>query len=95
MATATKPEPFGITVSDVSGQKRASVNRIPLDISVGDLVDGLLRSLNMPKNDSNGRPLSYHARLDREGRHLNASERAEDALQESDHIVLQPNVDAG
>jgi hypothetical protein len=42
-----------------------------------------------------GRPLTYHARLDREGRHLQSSELVGQALQEGDRVVLQPNIDAG
>jgi hypothetical protein len=42
-----------------------------------------------------GRPLTYHARLEREGRHLHASERVGDAVQNGDKVVLQPNIDAG
>lgn len=95
MTAVLEKRPIGITVSDVSGQKRANVDRIPEDISVADLVEGLIKSLNMPKNDSTGRPLSYQARLEREGRHLNGGERVKEALKQDDHVVLQPNVDAG
>jgi hypothetical protein len=39
--------------------------------------------------------LSYQARLEREGRHLNAAERIGDALERGDKLTLQPNIDAG
>ena len=70
---------IGILVSDVSGQKRSQVGNVPTHATVGALIQGLLAEMNLPKNDVSGRPLTYHARLEREGRHL----------------VLQPNVDAG
>jgi len=35
------------------------------------------------------------SRLEREGRHLHASERIGDALQTEDHLTLHPNIDAG
>jgi hypothetical protein len=42
-----------------------------------------------------GQPIVYTARLNREGRQLNASERVGDALVEQDEIVLAPSIDAG
>jgi hypothetical protein len=86
---------IGIKVSDVSGQKKSNVSNVPTDATVGELIQGLLAQMNLPKNDVTGRPLTYHARLEREGRHLHASERIGDALQPGDDLVLQPNIDAG
>jgi len=82
-------------VSDVSGQKAAEARGVPTDSTVGELIHGLLNRMNLPRNDVGGRPLTYHARLEREGRHLHASEQIGDALQDKDRLVLQPNVDAG
>jgi hypothetical protein len=92
-----KPQALGIALqaSDVSGQKLVNVQDAPADASVGELIHGLLGQMNLPENDVEGRPLTYHARLDREGRHLHASERLGDALQQGDRVVLQPNIDAG
>jgi hypothetical protein len=84
-----------LEVSDVSGQKTATVNDVPADASIGDLVDQLLEELRLTRNDASGRPLTYHARLDREGRHLLSSEQAGTALKSGDRLVLQPNIDAG
>lgn len=84
-----------IQVSDVSEQNLKSVKNIPPDSTVGELVQGLLSQLDLPRNDSEERPRTYHARLEREGRHLHASERVGDALQTGDRITLQPNIDAG
>ena len=86
---------IGVEVSDVSGQKKVNVTNLSADASVGELIQGLLGRMHLPPNDTSGRPLTYHARLEREGRHLHASEKVGDALQAGDRIVLQPNIDAG
>jgi hypothetical protein len=92
-----KPEMMGVGLSvlDVSGQRKRNVSNVPEDSTVGELVQGLLSQMDLPQNDASGRPLTYHARLEREGRHLLASERVGDALQTGDQLVLQPNIDAG
>ena len=92
-----KPESLGIALqaSDVSGQKLVSVPDVPADASVGELIQGLLGQMNLPENDVEGRPLAYHARLEREGRHMHSSELVGEALEEGDRLVLQPNIDAG
>jgi hypothetical protein len=82
-------------VSDVTGQKVLAVADVADDATVGDLVRGLIPRMRLPPSDSAGRPLTYHARSDREGRHLLGSERVADAVQPGDRVVLQPNVDAG
>ena len=84
-----------LLVSDVSGQKTVRASKVPASSTVGELVQGLLARLGLPRNDTAGRPLTFRARLEREARHLNGSELVGDALQEDDHIVLQPNIDAG
>ena len=82
-------------MSDVTGQKIFVVANAPVDGTVGELIQDMLGTMSLPPSDSAGRPLNYHARLEREGRHLHASERIGDALQEGDHLTLQPNIDAG
>lgn len=84
-----------LEVSDVSGQKRMTVDEITEAATVGELVERFLADMDLMREDGDGRPLSYHARLEREGRHLHAAERAGDALQSGDQLVLQPNIDAG
>ena len=86
---------IGVRVSDVSGQKTVKASGVPGYTTVSELVQGLLHKIGLPRNDAEGRPLSYRARLDREGRHLNGNERVGEALKEDDHVVLQPNIDAG
>ena len=84
-----------LEVSDVSGQKRMTVDEIAEGSTVGELVEQFLAELDLMREDGDGRPLSYHARLEREGRHLHAAERVGDALLSGDQLVLQPNIDAG
>lgn len=84
-----------IQVSDVSGQKVVRVSDLQPDATIGEVIAGLLPQMTLPRNDTSGRPLTYHARLEREGRHLHASEVAGQALEQEDRIVLQPNIDAG
>ena len=84
-----------IQVSDVSGQKVVRVSDLQPDATVGELISSLLPQMTLPRNDVSGRPLTYHARLEREGRHLHATEVVGDALQQEDRVTLQPNIDAG
>jgi len=90
----TRPE-LALEISDVSGQKAFSVTNAPSDGTVGELVHEMLGRMNLPQNDASGAPLNYQARLEREGRHLNSSERIGDALERGDRLTLQPNIDAG
>jgi hypothetical protein len=85
----------GIEVSDVTGQKRMSVSNIPTDATVSELVQELMVELQLAKHDVGGRPLVYHARLDREGRHLHGSEVVGESLTSGDTVVLTPNIEAG
>ena len=84
-----------LQVSDVSGQRLHRVRAVPGDTTVGELLQGVLSPMKLPRNDASGRPVVYHARLDREGRHLHGSEIVGQALQNEDHLILQPNIDAG
>jgi len=51
--------------------------------------------MELPESDSQGRPVVFRARLEREGRYLHPSEVVGEALQTDDRISLQPNIDAG
>jgi hypothetical protein len=95
MATAETLERISLTVSDVSGQKVYRVPSAPREATVGELVHSLLSQMNLPANDPAGQPLAYQARLEREGRHLNAAEKVGDALETGDRLMLSPNIDAG
>ena len=84
-----------LRVSDVSGQKVAYIPTVPPDATVGEVIDAARGQMKLPTHDNDGRPLVYHARLEREGRHLHASELVGDALETGDKVILQPNIDAG
>ena len=54
-----------------------------------------MAKMGLARNDVEGRPLRYRARLEREGRHLDGHERVDEALKPDDHVVLMPTVHAG
>jgi hypothetical protein len=84
-----------LEVSDVTGQKRADVTGADPQATVEELIEGLLPEMGIHRTDSEGRPLTFQIRLEREGRHLLGSERLGDALKNGDQLTLQPNIDAG
>jgi len=94
---AVESREMELEVTDVSRTKRKkfSIKDSLPDSTVGEVIEGLLPGMKLPRNDVAGRPLVYHARLEREGRHLHGSERLAEAVRPGDQIVLQPNVDAG
>jgi len=95
MGNPETASPLALEISDVSGQKVFAVANAPGDSTVGELVAEMVGKMNLPRNDPGGAPLSYQARLEREGRHLHASEIVGSALEAGDRLTLQPNIDAG
>jgi hypothetical protein len=97
MATVAKGETISLTASDTSGQKIVKVAGVARNSgeTVGEFIHRLVPKMGLPTTDVEGRPLTYHARLDREGRHLHASEVVAEALQNEDQVVLQPVIMAG
>ncbi len=93
--STTFAETIDLTVSDVSGQKRVKASSVPSNVSISEMVQELLARMGLGRNDGEGRPLNYRARLDREARHLNGDERVGDALQPGDEVTLHPSADAG
>ena len=81
--------------TDVTGHHTFRVRDYPEGNTVDDLVRTLVAGMELSHADPTGTPYTYQARLDREGRHLHASEIVGDALQTGDRISLQPNIDAG
>jgi hypothetical protein len=80
---------ISIQACDISGQRIVNIPSIPFDATIGELTRGLLSKMQLPDN------ITYQVHLERESRHLNASERVSDALQTGDRVVLQPSIDAG
>ena len=83
-----------ITATDLTGSKRVRY-KAPMDSTMGDLIEELLPRLRLPSQDSAGRALTYHARVNRLGRHAHSSELVGDTLVQGDGISLHPNVEAG
>jgi hypothetical protein len=95
MVTVLEPRrSIRVTVRDVSGQKRAAAEAPP-GATVGEWSRRLLERMHLPASDAEGRPLNYHVRLEREGRHLHSAESVGDAVRENDELVLQPKIQAG
>jgi len=86
---------LALSVSDVSGQRKVKASAVPTRATVSELVHGLLAKMRLPRHDVSGRPLTYRARLEREGRHLHEHEEVGRVLRDEDELVLQPNIDAG
>ena len=86
-----------IQASDVTGQTvlTVGINAHDREMSVGELLNALVPRMRLPQLGNGGRGLTYHARLEREGRHLHASEVVGEALQSQDRITVQPTIDAG
>jgi hypothetical protein len=82
-------------VCDLSGQKEVQASAVPRDATISEMVHELLAKMGLGRNDAEGRPLNYRARLDREARHLNGDERVGDALRPEDRVTLHPSADAG
>ncbi len=95
MRKTQSKEAFAVDVEDVSGHKKVRAAGISPDMTVAELVQGLVPQMGLPGTDPEGRPVSYHVRSDREGRHVHGSEIVGDVLSPDDRIVLQPNIQAG
>ena len=84
-----------ISATDVTGQNVVRIRALDREMTVGELLESLVPRMRLPRLGNGGRPMNYHARLEREGRHLHATEVVGDALQPSDRIMLQPTIEAG
>jgi len=92
-----KPRKLDISATDVTGQTvvNIGIDAGDREMSIGELIDALVPRMKLPRFGNGGRPLTYHARLDREGRHLHPSELAGEALQAQDRLTIQPTINAG
>lgn len=86
---------FNLTARDTTGQRRFSVQDLHEDTTVQELIQGLVPRMGLPAQDSVGAPQSFHAFLERDGRHLRPSETVGKSLREGDEIILHPDVQAG
>ena len=90
----SKQETITLHVSDMSGQREYVARGVPKDASWGETMSGILSSMSLPKNNP-ASPNVWSGHLERESRHLHASEIVGDALVDGDKVVLQPEVNAG
>ena len=95
LSTTELPDNLSFSVGDMHGQRRFRISGLPRGSTVAEMIAGVIGPMGLPRNDSEGRPLTYKARLTREGRHLRAQEAIHEALREGDEISMHPNVDAG
>jgi hypothetical protein len=92
---ATRDDGLDLMVSDVSNQKSARVRGVPRDATVGEVIRRSLDRLRLAQHDTQGRSLTWQARLDREARRLHASDLVSEVLRPGDLLTLEPNIDAG
>jgi len=90
-----QPQTISFLASDVSGQKKAIIDDVPLDATIGELIQSVIPKMDLPRNDIEGRTLTYHPLNETAGRHLQALEKIGDSIQYQDNVVFLPNVDAG
>ncbi len=86
---------LSLRITDFTGQRHARVSSVAPQSTIGELVRSLLSKLGLPESNVEGKPLAYQARLQREGRHVHASELVGQALEDNDEISLTPSIDAG
>jgi hypothetical protein len=93
--SAVLSKPLNLTAKDASGQRKYAVRNVRSDTTVQELIRGLVPRMGLPAEDSTGTPQSFHAYLERDGRHLRSSETIGEILRDEDEIVLHPDVQAG
>ena len=91
----SKTDELDIQALDVTGQNVVNIPGLEREMSIGELLEALVPRMRLPVTGNGGRPLTYHARLERESRHLHATEVVGEALQSQDRIMLQPTIEAG
>ena len=84
-----------VYASGANGSARVKASDVPTSSTIAEFTMRLLSTMRLVDRDSAGRPLAYRARLKREGRLLNPSERVGDALRPDDEVVIAPRIDAG
>jgi len=94
MVATMERKPVSVRVRPASRQGSFNL-RAPTDATIGEILQELPQRMHLPESDTEGRPVTYRLRLEREGRGLYPSETAGDVLQENDELVMQPYVVAG
>jgi hypothetical protein len=86
---------LNLTARDASGQRTFALRDVRGDFTVQELIRGLVPKMGLPAEDSTGTPQSFHAFLQRDGRHLRSSETIGEVLRNEDEIILHPDIQAG
>src|SRR5262245_23725007 len=96
MSTGTlEPECLTLEFTDLSEQKVVTVRNVQRDTTIQELLEEVTVKLRLARQTPDGQPLTYHARLEREGRHLQSSEKVGEALLENDRLSLHHAINAG
>ncbi len=93
--TTTAAATLDFVATDVSGQKKFRATGVPPHATVGEVIKSLLARIGLATENPDGSPITYGARLKREGRNLHGAELAGEALQSGDELQLQPRIHAG
>ena len=76
-------------------QKDFRLKDIATTATIRELISAAIPKMKLPSKDDSGSSISYRARHERAGRHLNDSELVGDSLKNDDRLVLEPNIEAG
>ncbi len=93
VATPRTRSRLTIRATDVTGQRIIRLRDVGEE-TIAHLVERLLPAMGLPAV-VDGRGVSYSLRLEREGRHLHASEDAGAVLKDDDEVLVSPQIDAG
>jgi len=85
----------GLVISDVTRQRQVRVDGVPATTTVSEFVKTVLKKMGLMTRDAAGQPVTYRARVERNGRQLTGGERVGDALQPEDRVTLTPYIAAG
>ncbi len=84
-----------IEALDVTGQRGRKYSPRDPDASVGQMIEELVAEMDLPVYDAEGGTTTYQARLERDGRALNAAERLQDTVVSGDRVYIEPDISAG
>jgi len=95
MAQTAIAETIDFVVADFTRQRRFHAKKVARNKTVGEVVKSLLPRLGLASRDSNGDPVTFRIRLDREGRSVFPSEKVGDAVTDGDALTLERYIQAG
>ena len=87
-------ETMTLEVEDFTAQVSRRASNIPRTATVDDLIDSIRGEMQLPDQDSQGRPIQYGA-LSPHGELLNATDRLGDVLEDQEVVRLTKSVTAG